>query len=224
MAHALSRAHEVRVFVRQPSAPRESPLDQLAVTDFDFILLAVPDDAIKKVARQLPPSQAIVLHMSGTRPIADLSNHKKRGVWYPLQTFTKEKALDFSEIHFFLEASPDAKTPLKQLSESLSPHFKWLDSSARSTLHLSAVFACNFSNHMYHIAENHLQKIGLEFRDLLPLVHETVEKAASLKPSRAQTGPAIRKDTSTLEKHTAQLSGDEKKIYELVSKHIQKTS
>ena len=147
------------------------------------------------------------------------------GVLYPLQTFSKEKPVDFGEVPLFVEAPcPDDLNILKQLGADIGSKTFEADSLQRQQLHLAAVFACNFTNHLFAIADDLLKESGLPFDVLRPLIRETVEKTATLSPREAQTGPAIRRDSNVMEKHLLKLSDhlQWQEIYRLLSENIQK--
>lgn len=222
-AKVLSYDHHISIYSRNPK-DEVNALDSFKPEGFDFIFITVSDDAIKAIANSFQTDSTIVLHTSGSRPIADLENHKKRGVIYPLQTFSKDKKVDFKNLPLFLESTPDIEESVKEIALCISDKIKFYDSESRAKIHLAAVFACNFSNHMYQIASSLLQEVNLEFKDLRLLIEETLEKALELSPKNAQTGPAIRNDVSTLALHENLIEDERtKEIYRLVSQSIQKT-
>ncbi|MBC6401392.1 MAG: DUF2520 domain-containing protein [Ekhidna sp.] len=221
LAGKFSENHDVTIFTRNP-CEGESDLTFLEAADFDFVILTLLDDMIGEFSDKLPKSDAIILHTSGSRPLSDLNMHRKRGVLYPLQTFSKEKNIDFEKVQILVEGTPEIKSEIVKLAMEISNHVKVMNSSDRAKTHLAAVFACNFSNHMYHIAEKQLKEIGMTFRDILPLVNETLEKAIALNPSNAQTGPAVRKDQVTIDRQLEMLNGNEQLLYELITKNIQR--
>lgn len=197
------------------------------VTDADFYLLAVPDNAIEQVAQQLPATQTgIVLHTSGSTAMEVLAPHCIRyGVLYPLQTFSKKHIIaDFSEIPIFTEAcSPAVGEQVTLLARSLSKRVEPMDSVKRRTLHVAAVFSCNFVNHLFAVAFELLRKQDIAVEYLRPLVEETVRKAfESGKPFEVQTGPAVRKDMGTLQKHIDLLEQDplKKQLYKIMTEQI----
>ena len=219
----LSKKNEVVVFSRNPSSDDIRPLMYLEDLDFDFIILSVPDDAIQPVAASFRSRNAIVLHTSGSRPLTDLSSHQRHGVLYPLQTFSASQPINFDSVQFLIEGSEDAEMQIFGLARSIGNEVRLVSSSNRMKIHAAAVFACNFTNHMFHIAERLMEDLDMKFQDLQPLVEETVKKALEQNPSNAQTGPAVRSDTSTMAAHSALLTEQHwKAIYELVSKDIQK--
>ena len=167
---------------------------------------------------------ALFVHTAGSIPMEVWKgkvNHY--GVLYPLQTFSKQREVDFSEIPLFVEASDEKHcTWLQNFASVLSSHVRVADSEQRRRLHLAAVFACNFSNHMYAMANVLVQHSGLPFEVLLPLIDETARKVHALPPKEAQTGPAVRFDQNVIGSHLKMLQDEPElqQIYELVSKSI----
>ena len=221
LAKRLSQDHQVSIFSRSSTDQDHLELRDLVPKDFDFVFLSLPDRVIHPFSERLPMADTIILHTSGSRPLSDLSKHGKRGVLYPLQTFSRNKPIDFKPIKLLVEGNGDTQSEVLKLALSMSKHVEVKNSKDRLKIHLAAVFACNFTNHMYQIAEKHLAKVGMTFPDLQPLVEETLEKALQLAPSNAQTGPAVRRDQVTIEKHLDMLEGDEKLIYQLITQSIQ---
>ena len=148
----------------------------------------------------------------------------RHGVLYPMQTFSKAREVDFTSVSFFVEANHQAdKEALKELAGALSPKVYEATSAQRTYLHMAAVFACNFANHMYTLSARLLEKNGLPFDAMLPLIDETARKVHGLHPHEAQTGPAIRGDENVMGKHLAMLADDPevKEIYRIISNSIQ---
>lgn len=220
--HIAFKSHKVTIFSRTPSSEDAAqPLSELTPEAFEFILLTVPDDQVKATSDALHTSDAVVLHTSGTNPLSELSKHAKRGVVYPLQTFSRNKEVDFDALSIFVEGSATEEERIFRFVETWSNNVKLLNSSDRSKLHLAAVFACNFSNHMFHLSERFLKTIGMEFQDILPLVAETYQKAIELNPSKAQTGPAIREDMVTVDRHLQMIENEDiRSIYERITQNI----
>lgn len=192
-------------------------------TDVDFILVAVKDDAVAEIANQINQSKAIVAHTSGSAGIAAVSSHSEHGVFYPLQTFSKSKPVNIKKVPFFIEGNNTAsQDALIELATSISNTVQSITSEQLKHIHLAAVFACNFSNHMFSIAHNILAEQNVDFNVLAPLISETVNKALQGNPLKAQTGPAARNDKQTMQAQLDKLpsSGLSKEIYELVSKSI----
>ena len=181
----------------------------LMTSNADIYLVSVKDDALDKVIPQLVKQNpnALFLHTSGSTSMNVWEGYVKRyGVLYPLQTFSKRFVVDFKTVTFYVEAvDPTDLDIVRQMAYSLSENVYETDSEQRLYVHLAAVFACNFSNHMYAIAYKLLQEKGLSFVPLLPLVDETVRKIHQLNPVGAQTGPARRWDQMIMNKHESLL-------------------
>lgn len=192
---------------------------------FDTVIIAVPDTGIEEVVcTHIFPKGSTVLHTSGALNmdlLAQASPH--HGVLYPFQTFKKEKPVDFDQIPLLVEAS-DATTlaRIKALAQMLGPRVREVNSTDRLKIHLAAVFACNFTNYLYGVAENILDETGFELKDLAHLMNETTEKALALGAAKAQTGPAIRKDQLVMQKHLQLLNNqpDLQELYSRISQQI----
>ena len=217
-----SKRHEVTIFSRSRPEDYILSLEQLDPSAFDFILLTVPDDKVKEISDSIDVSDAVVLHTSGSKPISELSKHKKHGVVYPLQTFSRNKEIDFGTLPNFVEGSDEGEKDIFTFVRTFSDDVSLLTSSNRSKLHLAAVFACNFSNHMFHISEVLLGELDMKFQDILPLVEETFKKAVELNPSNAQTGPAMREDAETIKTHLDMLRDvHTRNMYKIITESIQ---
>jgi len=204
-----------------------SAIDDLATVDpaADVYLIAVKDDAIGQVAAQLPASlKGAVVHTAGSVEMNVLALQARTyGVIYPVQTFSVAKPVYFSEVPLALEASDEITyTRLAELAASLSIRVFPCDSRQRLALHMAAVFACNFTNHLYAIGAAILREHALDFDLIRPLILETAEKVMEHQPEDVQTGPAVRHDTGTIQKHLAALNGrpDLAALYQLISDHI----
>lgn len=204
-------------------------IDSLELIDktADIYIVAIKDDAIETVVKQLQLGNKIVAHTSGSIDMTALKNTSKNyGVFYPLQTFSKNKKVDFKTVPICLEASnTDTFSVLSNLAQ-ISANVQSINSKQRKSIHLAAVFACNFSNHMYAIAASILQSNKVSLDILKPLIEETAQKIKTTAPVLAQTGPAIRNDKKIMNNHLDMLNNnsDYQKIYELLSKSIQKQS
>jgi len=189
----------------------------------DLIIIAVPDSKIEEVSLQLPENDSLVVHTSGITNMASLSGINRFGVLYPLQTFSRQRTVEMLEVPFCIEAhnEEDCKL-LLELASKLSNNVKMVSSEQRKVLHLAAVMVSNFSNHLYALANEILEKSYLEFDFLLPLIKETALKAADVHPHDAQTGPARRNDVSTLEEHLEMLKEfpEFRETYKLLSEQI----
>jgi predicted short-subunit dehydrogenase-like oxidoreductase (DUF2520 family) len=194
----------------------------------DLYLICVKDDAIAAVAAQLKGVKGLVVHTSGATALTVFEpiGIKQYGVLYPLQTFSKSRDMDFSKIPLCLEGnSPETTIALLTIAAKLSPLIYKVSSEDRKLLHLAAVFACNFTNHLYQLSAEILQQKGLDFDMLKPLILETAEKVQTALPKEVQTGPAVRHDELTMQKHLQLLKGTPElaEIYETLSKSIKKT-
>lgn len=170
--------------------------------DCDFVLIAVSDNAIHEVSQKIPLSDAIVVHTSGASSIDLLNKHSKRGVMYPLQTFSQDRRLYWQEIPLLLEGNnTDVKDKLEKLSKTLSSVVTHAKEEERLHMHLAAVVVNNFTNHLYVEAEKFCKSKNLGFDMLIPLIEETTRKLSSLDPRNSQTGPASRGDLQTIERH-----------------------
>ena len=198
------------------------------VTTADVYVCALTDTALPVLLPDLCKGRedALFLHTAGSMPLEVFCGKARRyGVLYPMQTFSKERQLDFSEIPVFIEAdSAETLTVVSSLANSVSCHVMPLSSEARRHLHLSAVFACNFANHCYALAADVLAAHNIPFETLLPLIDETARKVHELSPREAQTGPAVRYDENVIRRQADMLEGLPKEIYELMSKSIHETS
>ena len=200
--------------------------EQLA--DAELYLVAVSDSAITPLLSSLPiPAGAVVAHTAGSQPLDAIPAHfENRAVVYPLQTFTAGRKVDFSEIPLFVEATnSELLGRVKGLATRLSRTVIEADSQMRSQAHLAGVVVCNFVNHLYAKGDELMQRAGLPFATLAPLIAETARKAIeSGKPSAVQTGPAKRNDQTTIERHLRMLDAQPqlKEIYEKLSQSIWK--
>jgi predicted short-subunit dehydrogenase-like oxidoreductase (DUF2520 family) len=191
----------------------------------DVYIMAISDDAIGDLSTALPFSNRLVVHTSGSVSMHDLDKKNERGVFYPLQTFSKDIDLKFSEVPICIEIEHKSNLQvLKDLANTIgSAHYK-VNSEQRSVLHLAAVFVNNFTNQLYRIGHEITESKSADFNILKPLIKETANKIETLSPFLAQTGPAKRNDKKTLKKHLKALDKDiHKDIYELLTKSIKQT-
>jgi predicted short-subunit dehydrogenase-like oxidoreductase (DUF2520 family) len=197
--------------------------DELA-PNADIYIISVKDDAISGVAGHLHLKNKIVVHTSGSIYMDTIKNCSKNyGVFYPLQTFSKTKNSDFKNVPICLEASnKNTFKTLEVLAKSISNNVNKISSEQRATIHFAAVFACNFTNHFYAIADDILTSNKLSFDILKPLITETAAKIQNNPPREMQTGPAIRGDKKTMNKHLKMLTDNNyKQLYKLISKSIE---
>lgn len=193
--------------------------------DADLYLMAVTDDSIPEILDKTKCCHGIWAHTSGSVDISVFEGRRERyGVFYPLQTFSKDKAVDMNVVPMFIEASDrEVENELIALASLVSGNVKPLDSEGRRRLHIAAVFACNFVNYMWVVADRELRKCGTDIRALAPLLRETVEKINTLTPLEAQTGPARRGDIKVMDSHMRMLHGGDAQLYELISQQIYNT-
>lgn len=195
------------------------------ILDADFYFLCLKDDAIGGTIKKFPPINGIVVHTSGSISLNVLSTtFENCGVLYPVQTFNKHiPEINFEIIPLCIEGSNKSTlNVLMQLAKKLSNTVKEVNSEQRQTIHLSAVFACNFVNYLFTIASNLLKKKKLDFSILQALITETITKAIENPPHTVQTGPAVRNDISTIEQHIKLLENekDYQEIYNLLTQNI----
>lgn len=188
----------------------------------DLYIISVSDDAIAEVASKIPFKNKLIVHTSGTTSI-DVLPFERRGVFYPLQTFSKEKQIDFSVVPICIETNQkeDEKT-VREVASFLSPNVYAIASEQRKALHVAAVFVCNFTNHLYHVGASICEANLIPFEILKPLITETAQKIQNLHPKDAQTGPAYRGDEKTIQMHLDFLMHSEnQKLYQLMTQSIQ---
>lgn len=189
----------------------------------DFILISVPDDQSELALTLIPQkTTAIVMHTSGSLPLDILtSRFANTGVFYPLQSFNKDKLIDFLDVPLLIEGNNTKnEIAIFDLADSISNQVKKCYSDDRSKYHLAAVFANNFTNAMYTAAAAYLESAKLDFKVLLPIIQHTAQRVKISSPVDVQTGPARRGDANIIERHLSMLTGKEKEIYSLISEYI----
>ena len=192
----------------------------------NVFIMAISDDAVETVSRELVlPDNAIVAHTSGSNPLSVLGYTAVNniGVFYPLQTFSKNRKIDFSDVPILIEAENNlTRKILLKIARKLSRTVEEASSKQRMMFHLAAVFASNFTNNMLFQASTIMEAAKLDFSLLAPLVAETFEKSFELGPELAQTGPAKRGDLAIIERHLEMLAGlpEKEEIYRLVTQQI----
>ena len=190
----------------------------------DIYIIAIPDNHISTLEHQLNLADKLVVHTSGSVGIGELKKNTNTGVFYPLQSFSKDKKINFSSIPICIESNNKASLLLlKKLGELIATNVYLINSEQRKSVHLAAVFVNNFVNHIYHIGATICTKNNIPFEILQPLIKETARKITSLTPFQAQTGPAKRNDTNTIDKQIAMLPPDQGEIYTLLTQNIFKT-
>lgn len=238
---ALQRAgYEVLQVYSRTEASASALADQLKVPytvsleelsdEADLYIVSVKDAVLQSLLPSVVKGRegALFVHTAGSIPMNVWEGIVPRyGVLYPMQTFSKQRAVDFNSVSFFLEASSTEDLErLKTLASSLTPKVYEANSDQRMSLHVAAVFACNFTNHMYALCARLLDKYGMPFEAMLPLIDETARKVHQLAPKEAQTGPAVRRDENVMNKHLEILAEepDLYGLYEKISKSIQQIS
>ena len=240
LAKALQAEHQVvQVYSRnlqhaqrlaqQIDAQAIDQFDQLS-SETDLVIIAVSDQAIAAVIQAISAylPHSLIVHTSGSTDLLTLEKqHKRAGVFYPLQTFSLEREVNWSETPLFVEASKQQDLELlTALAHSLSQRVYSYSSKQRQTLHLAAVFACNFSNYCYDMAKQIVDAEQVDFSLLYPLLLETADKATHNEPKQMQTGPAMRGDQNILNMHAQLLAASNRadlaQVYELLSNGISK--
>ena len=200
------------------------PYSTKELADADLYLISVSDSAVEQVSDLIKTEKALVAHTSGSLPIETLNGDYRKASFYPLQTFSKTKNLEYSKIPFFIEAENqiDEKS-LFELASLISDNVETSDYEKRKYIHLTAVFACNFVNHLFARAKEISDSQDLDFNFFVPLIDETVEKIHHLEPKSAQTGPAVRGDERVLKLHEVLIKDEEhRKIYNTMNESIKK--
>ena len=195
-------------------------------TDAQLYIVSLKDAAFVQLLPEIVAGKedALWVHTAGSIPMGVWAGKVNRyGVFYPMQTFSKQRTVDFRQIPVFVESNSAADTQtLKDIASVLSEKVYEATSEQRKSLHLAAVFTCNFTNHMYALAAELLKKYQLPFEVMLPLIDETARKVHELEPRLAQTGPAIRYDENVINNHLQMLSDEPgmQELYRLISESI----
>jgi predicted short-subunit dehydrogenase-like oxidoreductase (DUF2520 family) len=203
LGRTLSAVRQMADELNVPQSGRPEDLNR----DAEVCLMCISDDAILQVLKIMKPEKCLMIHTAGSISI-DVFNGRalNYGVLYPFQTFTRGRPMTYKKIPILIEAnSTENLTGIRQLAERISDRVIEADSSQRSYLHLAGIFAGNFSNHMYAIAEKLTLEYNLPFELLKPLIEETTAKATAMSPRQAQTGPAVRSNKGIIEKHISLL-------------------
>lgn len=232
LALALNgKCHLVQVYSRSMAsaealasrvgAQATNDLSQI-VTDADIYVISVVDDAITRVLETCPARGGLWVHTSGSTSIDVFKGKRTRyGVLYPMQSFSKSCPARMHEVHIFIEGCDSCATQeVKELAMLLTNNVHEITSTERERLHVAAVFACNFANHMFTLSSEVLDEAGIPFDAMLPLIKTTIAKLDNLTPTQSQTGPAARGDVNVIERHLQSLSGDKHDIYRLLSQSI----
>lgn len=195
------------------------------IAEADLYLISVSDNAVEGCAKSLHiPQNAVIAHTAGCCPIDALAPHTHRAVFYPFQTFSVGRKVDFTKGYIFVEgATEHALHTVEEAAHALTAKVLSADTARRAVIHLSGVFACNFANAMYANAAEVLAKEGLPFDIVAPVIEETAKKVVeSQDPAQSQTGPARRGDTQTLDRHRKMLAEvpEKREIYDKISEDI----
>lgn len=200
------------------------PYSNTDLENADLYIIAVSDSAVEDVSGLIKNENALVAHTSGSLPKEILRGHYKKASFYPLQTFSKTKNLDYSKIPFFIEAEDQIDEKLLfEIAAVVSDNVEVSTYEKRKYIHLTAVFACNFVNHLFARAKEISDSQDLDFNYFIPLINETVEKIQHIDPKSAQTGPAIRGDERVLKLHQELIKNEEQlNIYNTLNESIKK--
>lgn len=230
LALALKTAENVELLQRysrdnkndsffDPDIPLTNSLNELL--EADIYIISINDDAIESFSKNLLQLKGLIVHTSGSIPLMAIHDKLRKGVFYPLQSFSKGVVRDFNKVPLALETENDSDYKLLyELATSLSDHVIKVNSNQREKLHLAAIFANNFSNYMFLTAKEICDQNDLPFETLKPVILETAQKIMKTDPLMAQTGPARRNDNKVIEKHLSSLEGEEKEIYRVLSEAI----
>lgn len=183
------------------------------IKEADIYIIAVSDNSIAEVSEKLPFENRLVVHTSGSAELTTLNSKNRRAVFYPLQTFSKNKKIDFSEIPFCLETEFESDYQnLEKFAKEFSSKVYRISSDQRKYIHVTAVFVSNFTNHMFTIGNEICSENEIPFEIFKPLIKETFNKIDNLEPVLAQTGPAVRDDTKTIKKHLDLITNEKIKL------------
>lgn len=219
-----SSANKEPDFVRAINAKIITKINQLDYSS-DIFIFCLKDEVLPDILSQTSFTNQLLLHTAGSIDMHIFKGKSKNyGVFYPLQTFSKSREIDFQTVPICVEGSNhETEKRIRNFAESISKKVVDINSLQRKYIHLAAVFASNYSNAMYAIAQEILKEHQMDFDIIRPLIKETAEKVMEILPDKAQTGPAIRNDNETLINHLALLNDEEKKtLYRLIAGYIQR--
>jgi predicted short-subunit dehydrogenase-like oxidoreductase (DUF2520 family) len=231
---AFSKAENVSIvqWYNRTRSSISSYVNEVNITDkleelkeADLYILAVSDDSIAQLSQDLPFKNRLIAHTSGSVAMHDLDKKNEISVFYPLQTFSKDSDLDFTEVPICIEVyQKQHRQLLKDLAKAIGCKSHKISTEQRQSIHLAAVFLNNFTNQLYRIGHEICESNNLEFDIMKPLILETAKKIQNMSPYKAQTGPAKRKDKKTIKRHLTQIESEEHKaIYELLTASIKRT-
>ncbi|MBV8327102.1 Rossmann-like and DUF2520 domain-containing protein [Chryseobacterium sp.] len=209
--------------LRKTSEELNIPYSSKQLEDADLYLICVSDHSVEEVSKIITKKESLVVHTSGSLPKEILSGAYRKASFYPLQTFSKSKDLEYEKIPFFIEAeNNEDRDLLFEIASKISENVMESTYEKRKYIHLTAVFACNFVNHLFSRAKEISDSQEIPFDYFLPLVNETVQKIYEIEPKMAQTGPAVRNDIRILQLHEQLLKGESLEIYKTMNHSIQK--
>jgi len=207
-------------------ANRISYTDKISeIEKADVYIIASADSGIEEFSHYIPYDDVLVVHTSGSSPMSVLKGDYRKGVFYPLQTFSKERTMRYDNIPFFIEAeNPEDLKTLNDLGNRISNEVHELNFASRMQVHMTGVWANNFVNHLYYIAGNICEQNNVPFDVLLPLIQETANKVIEMNPKDAQTGPAKRGDQVIIDRHLEALQDDSRllQIYQILTDSIKR--
>lgn len=207
-------------------ANRISYTDKISeIEKADIYIIASADSGIEEFSHYIPYDDVLVVHTSGSSPMSVLKGDYRKGVFYPLQTFSKERTMRYDNIPFFIEAeNPEDLKKLNELGNRISNEVHELNFASRMQVHMTGVWANNFVNHLYYIAGNICEQNNVPFDVLLPLIQETANKVIEMNPKDAQTGPAKRGDQVIIDRHLEALQDDSRllQIYQILTDSIKR--
>jgi predicted short-subunit dehydrogenase-like oxidoreductase (DUF2520 family) len=205
------------------SGELEIPFSTKNLSDADLYIICVSDHSVENVSRLITKKNCLVAHTSGSLPIDILKGEYRKSSVYPLQTFSKAKKMEYRNIPFFIEAENDEDSKvLFDIASSISENVMESTYEKRKYIHLTAVFACNFVNHLFSRAKEISDSQDIPFNYFFPLIDETIQKIHEFEPKSAQTGPAVRNDKKILEMHEQLLKDESLEIYKTMNHSIQK--
>ncbi|NIF05834.1 DUF2520 domain-containing protein [Chryseobacterium sp. Tr-659] len=191
--------------------------------DADLYVICVSDNSVEEVSKIITKKDCLVAHTSGSLPKEILAGEYRKASFYPLQTFSRSKELEYEKIPFFIETeNENDKKILFEIASRISENVMESNHEKRKYIHLTAVFACNFVNHLFSRAKEISDSQEIPFDYFLPLIDETVQKIHEIEPQLAQTGPAVRNDVRVLQLHEKLLKDESLEIYKTINHSIQK--
>lgn len=228
-AFILNNIPLVQIFGRNKTAVQEIsnelniPFSTQRLEDADLYIICVSDNSVEVVSKLITKKDCLVVHTSGSLPKEVLTGEYRKASFYPLQTFSKSKELNYTKIPFFIESENEAdKELLFDIASKISENVMESNHEKRKYIHLTAVFACNFVNHLFSRAKEISDSQQIPFDYFLPLIDETVQKIYEIEPKLAQTGPAVRNDIRVLQLHEQLLQGESLEIYKTMNHSIKK--